>query len=854
MKKVFFLLFLTSFANVALAQHEQHIQKTEPQPQKKETEVKKSNVDHAHGKRIEYDLFINDTILAYVSKKVQVIAVNGNVPAPTLYFTEGDTAIIRVHNKLKKEETSIHWHGILLPNEEDGVPNLTTATIKAGAIHTFKFALIQKGTYWYHSHTTLQEQIGVYGSIVVYPRGYQKKNEKVIMLSDWIDERPHYVLKSLKRASDWYAIRKNAAQSWGEALVQGYVGDRFKTEWDRMPAMDVSDIYYDKFLINGRPDSDHPEVKPGEKVRLRIINGGASSYFWLQFAGGKMKIVAADGLDIVPIEVDRLLIAIAETYDVEVTLPKDGMAYELRATSIDIAGFASFYLGKGMKMKAPDLPKLDYFAMMREMNQMGSHSGMDMSGTDRKGMDHGNMKMDNKKPVDKNDPKKDDGKMKEIDHGKMKMDAPKDSAITPKDHENMQMDNKKKPAKKDELKKADDSMEGMDHGNMKMNDKKDTAQKDSIKKNDNNMQDMDHGDMKMNHENMQSDSAMVDKVVSDHESLASSNMDEAEKGEIVFNYNMLRSPQPTALDEKKTIREIPLALTGNMIRYVWSFDNKTLSKSDKILIKKGENVRFVLTNNTMMRHPLHLHGHFFRFVNKQGEYSPLKHSFDIQPMETVIIEFYASEEKDWFFHCHVLYHMMAGMARVVSYENSAPNKQVSEKDKMKLFHEDKMWWLWGVTKIATDGVFGEVNYSNNFNVISSTYRVSYKNQYEFQPDYQRFIDKRQFFSLYVGADIRNTFSINEGDQEKDRRVAVVGARYLLPLFIQAELRVDHKGDVRFQLTREDMPITRRLRLSMNVNTDWEYNIDFDYFVRKYLSIHASYDSEFKYGAGLTFLW
>ena len=832
MKKSFFFLSLLLVVTTMMAQHEQHTQKQEPQSQKKETEVKKNKATHNHGKRVEYDLYINDTILAYVSKKYKTIAVNGGVPAPTLYFTEGDTAIIRVHSKLEKEETSIHWHGLLLPNEEDGVPYLNTASIIPGTTHTFKFPLIQSGTYWYHSHTMLQEQIGVYGSIVIYPRGYEKKNEKVLMLSDWIEERPNYVLKSLKRASDWYAVRKNSVQSWGEALVQGYLGDRFKTEWDRMPAMDVSDIFYDKFLINGWRESEYPNVKAGETVRLRIINGGASSYFWLQYAGGKMKIVAADGLDIEPIEVDRLLIAIAETYDVEVTLPKDGMAYEFRATSIDIAGFASFYLGKGMKMKAPDLPKLDYFAMMREMNKMGAHTGMDMSGADMKGMDDGNMKMDDKKPADKK-AEKDSDKMEGMDHSKMKMDN-------------------KKGADKKDAKVDDNKMEGMDHGDMKMDDKKLSSQKDSTKTNENNMEDMDHD--KMTDENMQSDSAIVDKVVSDHESLSPSNTDEAKQGEIIFNYNMLRSPQSTALDEKKNIREIPLTLTGNMIRYVWSFDNKTLSKSDKILIKKGENVRFILTNNTMMRHPLHLHGHFFRFVNKQGEYSPMKHSFDIQPMETVVIEFFASEEKDWFFHCHVLYHMMAGMARVVSYENSAPNKQVTEKDKMKLFHEDNMWWLWGVTKIATDAVFGKINYSNNFNVIGSTYRVSYKNQYEFQPDYQRFIDRRQFLSLYAGADIRNTFQIKEGDTEKDRRVGVVGARYLLPLFVLAELRVDHTGDVRFQLTREDMPITRRLRLSMNVNTDLEYNIDFDYFVRKYLSIHASYDSDYKYGVGLTFLW
>jgi FtsP/CotA-like multicopper oxidase with cupredoxin domain len=874
-----------------MSQHEHHTQQTSQQTEVKDSDVKKSkNVKQHTGKRVEYDLYVNDTIVDYVSKKRKAIAVNGGVPAPTLYFTEGDTAIIRVHNKMK-EETSVHWHGLLLPNEQDGVPYLTTAPIKAGTTHTFTFPLIQSGTYWYHSHTSVQEQIGTYGSIVIYPKGYKKQNEKVILLSDWVEQRPGNVLRSLKRASDWYAIRKNSVQSWGEALVKGYIGDRFKTEWNRMPAMDVSDVYYDKFLLNGRQENFYEDVKPGEKIRLRVINGAATSYFWLQFAGGKMRVVAAGGLDIVPIEVDRMMIAIAETYDIEVTLPEDGMAYEFRATSIDIAGHSSIYIGKGMKMNAPDLPKLDYFAMMRQMNKMGSHTGMNMSGKDMNDMDmtmdHGNMKMD-----------KDDGKNKRdgmpgMDHGRMQTDKVKDTTMNHENHQNMQM-NEKKPSQN---KKESDGMEGMDHDNMQTGKAKDTttinhAGHQQMQMNENNqqkqkeqhgMESIDHSQMQMQKDDKKDknymdmpgmdnnkmeadtvplkstkevvteDSTVVKEVVMDHESMAPANMDN-DNGEVIFNYNMLRSPQATTLDQKKLMQEVPLTLTGNMIRYVWSFDSKPLSKSDKILIKKGENVRFVLTNNTMMRHPLHLHGHFFRFVNKQGEYSPMKHTFDIQPMETVIIEFYANEEKDWFFHCHVLYHMMAGMARVVSYENSPPNEQVTTKDQMKLFHEDKMWWLWGQTKVASDAVFGNISYSNTYNVISSTYRVSYKNKYEFQPDYARFIDKRQFLSVYAGADIRNTFQIKEGDTEKDRRVAVVGARYLLPLFVLAELRVDHKGDVRFQLSRNDMPITRRLRLSVSGNTDKEYNIDFDYFVWRGISIHASYDSEYKYGAGLTFLW
>lgn len=737
----------------------------------------------ASGKRVEYDLYIDHLMVNFTGKEKMGMAINGDIPGPVLHFTEGDTAIIRVHNKLKHEETSIHWHGLLLPNEEDGVPYLTTAPIKAGQTHTFRFPLIQTGTYWYHSHTLLQEQSGIYGSIVIHPRGWDESTsmkEQVIMLSDWTDENPHEVLRNLKRGLDYYAIRKKSVQSWSEALAKGYLKDRAKTEWMRMPAMDISDVYYNRFFINGKSENVFVDVKPGDSLRLRIINGSASSYHWVQYAGGKMKIVAADGMPVQPVDVDKILVAIAETYDVEIKIPDDGMAYEFRATAQDISGYASLYIGDGMKMNAPDLPKINYFAMMREMNNMGA---MDMSSM--KGM-------------------KMEGEHKSHDMGKMKM-------------EDMDMKN-------------DSSMKDMPMDTSMMNMKMDTT---SMK------------EMNMDTMNMQ------DTVMSN---MDMSKMSMGDQNEVILNYDMLRAPKPTTLNGKLPMREIELNLTGNMIRYVWSFDNKTLSQSDKIVIRKGENVRMKLVNNTMMRHPLHLHGHFFRFLNAQGDYSPMKHTFDIGPMETVTIEFYANEEKDWFFHCHILYHMMAGMARVVSYENSPANTQLTLNDQKKVFKEDRMLYFWGQTKIATDAVFGYANLVGNKGILGSTYRVSYKNQYEFQPDYQRFLDKRQFLSAYVGADIRNTFQIREKGKLVDRKVGVVGVRYLLPMFVLSELRVDHKGDVRFQLSRSDMPITKRLRLTLVGNTDWEYNIDFDYNIGKRFYIHASYDSDYKYGAGLTVLW
>lgn len=808
---------------VCYGQHEQHqMQEEKPKQEEKKQQVTKPDRDHQTeriGKRVVYDLEVNDTTLDYVSKK-KVLVINGQLPAPTLYFTEGDTAIINVYNKMHME-TSIHWHGLLLPNEEDGVPYLTTAPIKSHTTHTFKFPLIQSGTYWYHSHTMLQEQIGIYGSIVIYPKeGKGKQKEHVVMLSDWTNEKPENVLRNLKRASEWYGIRKNSVQSWGEAIVKGYVKDRFKTEWMRMPAMDVSDVAYDKFLLNGRVKSAFEDVEPGENVRLRIINGGASTYFWLTYAGGKMRVVAADGIEVEPVEVDRILIAIAETYDIEVTIPDD-MAYEFRATAQDISGHSSLFIGKGMEMPDKGLPKLNYFAMLREMNDMMAmgHEGMDMQGKGpgQTGMSHG--KVNIQQGHDGHD-------MKDA-RGEKDYQGPKAKVLSPTPSDTASHDGHQPDMKKDST-----ANEHEGHQNMQMKEPEKEAghegrqmDKKQEEKSDP-MQNMDHSKMNSNTSN----------------------------GEVTLTYDMLRSPMPTTLDEKKSMREIKLALTGNMIRYVWSFDDKTLSQSDKIMIKKGENVRMVLTNNTMMRHPLHLHGHFFRFVNAQGDYSPLKHTFDVEPMSTVVIEFYANEEKDWFFHCHILYHMMAGMARVITYENSPPNKQVSDKDQKKLFREDTKWYGWGVTKIATDGIFGNAQVSNIRNEIGTTYRVSYKEQYEFQPYYQRYIDNRQFLSGFIGADIRNTFTIVEGGQEKDRRVAVAGVRYLLPLFIDSELRVDHTGGVRFQLSREDIPLTRRLYLALSGNTDKEFNIDFDYFIAKNFSIHASYDSEYKYGVGLTILW
>ena len=752
MKKLFIFLLLIPFCSMAQINHSMHKSTGKDSVMQKMTSYNyplqsakiKSGMAYT-GKKVEYDLYVTDTMVNFTGKHRHAIAINGQIPAPILEFTEGDTAIIRVHN-LMKMETSIHWHGILLPNKEDGVPYLTTSPVEPGETYTFTFPLIQSGTYWYHSHTMLQEQSGLYGSIVIHPAQPEPElKEYVLLLSDWTDENPHQVLRYLKRGGEWYAIKKGALQSYGEAIAAGSFKDKLKQEWQRMPAMDVSDVYYNKFLMNGQEKNYFKDAKPGEVIRLRIINGSASSYFTLQYGMSYLRLIAADGINVTPVSVSKLEIAVAETYDVLITVPESGSA-ELRATSWDVVGFSSGYFGNGPVMNAPDIPKLDYFKMMREMGSMNMN-GMNMDGMDMKNMDMKEMKM------------------------------PSDTIPTKKD---MDMGN----------------MAGMDMGNM---------------------QGMDMG--------MPGD----------------------------FNYNMLRALHPTILDSTLKPREIKLTLTGNMLRYVWSFDFKTLSVADKILIHKGERVRFVLTNNTMMRHPLHLHGHFFRFINSQGDYSPLKHTFDIKPMETVTIEFEANEEKDWFFHCHILYHMMAGMARIVSYEDSEQN-EFAKTGYKKLKKEDNVLYPWYDLSVHSQGAWLSGNISNNRMALEFEGRVSWKGNYETETHLLRYLDKNQYLAFYVGYDYRKNKTLplaNKPNSKDNRRVFDAGLYYLLPMLIRSEWRIDHTGRLRLQLERRDLPSSNNFFFDFRVNTDKEYNVAARYMIAKSFSISTNYDSDYKWGIGLT---
>lgn len=775
-------------------------------------EIVGSRVNLQTGKTVVYHLYVRDTTVNYTGKEKRAIAINGSIPAPTLTFAEGDTAEIWLHNQLK-EETSLHWHGIILPNRFDGVPFLTTKPIHPGDTYVYKFKIVQNGTYWYHSHSALQEQIGMYGALILKKREDTEMNHTAsantishtdmnmpnhsmpmasnnnislkhynVVLSEWADENPMQTQRRLRTANDWFAIKKGSTQSYSEAIKEGHFKTKLVNEWKRMKAMDVSDDWYQKFLVNGKPETEEQGFKAGDKVRLHVVNAGASSYFWLGYGGSKITVVGNDGNEVMPVEVDRLIIAPAETYDIVVTIPEN-MSYEFRATSEDRTGASSLWLGTGMKMPAPKLPRLKYFEGMKMMNDM-----MNVDGTMKDmGMNMSLQKMD------------------------MNMVMYPEITGGTGDTEGSGNNN---PEKDNPGTQPKDTLQGMNMGNM------------------------------------QHDMHRMNMPVG---------------GDIVtLNYDMLRAPIKTSLPEGRT-RTLHFTLTGNMNRYVWTLDNKTVTEADRIMINKGENLRLVLTNNSMMRHPMHLHGHDFRVVNSHGEYSPLKNVIDVMPMETDTIEFAANQDGNWFFHCHILFHMMAGMGRVFTYANSPVNPDLPNAEeayrKFRKQKDNNMKHLMARIGLESNGSDGEAVLSTNRYALITEWRIGLKKHHGFESEtmFGRYLGVNQWLFPYVGFDYHRNEVENEREKnffgqnsnQNNRKTFTVGVQYITPGLFLADARVDGNGKFRFELSREDIPITTRLRLNLMGNTDKEYMAGFRYIISKWFTLSTHYDSDMGYGAGIT---
>ncbi|KMT53842.1 copper resistance system multicopper oxidase [Pseudomonas fildesensis] len=528
----------------------------------------------------EFDLFIGGTPVNITGKPRTAMTINGGLPGPQLRWREGDTVTLRVKNRLK-DMTSIHWHGIILPANMDGVPGLSFHGIEPDGTYVYQFKVKQNGTYWYHSHSGFQEQVGVYGPLVIdakEPEPFEYDRDLVVMLTDWTDEDPASLMKTLKKQSDYYNTHKRTVSDFiHDVADKGWsatVADRKMWAEMKMNPTDIADVSGATYtyLMNGQaPNSNWTGTfKPGEKLRLRFINGSAMSYFDVRIPGLKMTVVAADGQYVKPVSVDEFRIATAETYDVIVEPTQD--AYTLFAQSMDRSGYARGTLAVRSGMTAP-VPELDPRPLVT-MADMGMA-----------GMDHGAMSGM--------------GDMAGMDHSKM-------------------------------------SMGGM-------------------------------GEMQ-SHPTTESNNPLVDmQAMSTSPKLDDPGMGLRENGRKVLTYSDLKSTFEDP-DGREPSRTIELHLTGHMEKFSWSFNGVKFSDAEPLKLKYGERVRIVLVNDTMMTHPIHLHGMWSDLEDENGQFLVRKHTIDMPPGSKRSYRVTADALGRWAYHCHLLYHMEMGMFREVRVE------------------------------------------------------------------------------------------------------------------------------------------------------------------------------------------
>ena len=510
----------------------------------------------------EFQLEIAAAPINITGRQRTATAVNGSVPAPILRWREGDTVTLAVTNRLS-EPSSIHWHGILMPNPMDGVPGLTFAGIPPGETFVYRFPVHQSGTYWYHSHSAFQEQTGLYGPLVIDPKGgYAQPFDRdyVVMLSDWTDTSPETIVSNLKFQSDYYNFQQRTVGTFFDDVAKNglaaTVSDRLMWGQMRMSPTDILDVSGATYtyLLNGQPPARNWTAlfRPGERVRLRFINGSTMSIFDVRVDGLPMSIVQADGNEVVPVMVDEFRIGVAETYDV-IVQPTADRAYTIFVQSEDRTGYARGTLAPRAGMEAA-IPPMDP-RPLRTMTDMGM------------GMQRGSMP----------------------DMSSMGAGA--------------------------EAKKLAGAV-GVDNV----------------------------AEMPTERLNRAGEGFPPDRRV--------------------LTYADLRAIRP-GNDPRPPSRDITLHLTGNMERFIWGFDGKKFSEAEPIVLQRSERVRFVLINDSMMEHPIHLHGLWSELENGHGGYRPYKHTINVKPGEKLSYLVTADVPGRWAYHCHLLYHMELGMFREV---------------------------------------------------------------------------------------------------------------------------------------------------------------------------------------------
>ncbi len=562
------------------------------------------------------DLMIDETPFQIGKQLGKAKTINGTIPGPLIRLQEGDHVTLHVANRLK-EDTSIHWHGLLLPPDMDGVPGVSFAGIKPASTFTYRYPVHQSGTYWYHSHSGLQEQSGVYGPLIIdpiEPEPFRYERDYVVVLSDWTFESPETVFANLKKQSDYYNFQKRAAPEFFADVTRMGIGAALRNYlmWDRM-RMDPTDFadvtgYAYTYLMNGlAPELNWTGLfRPGERVRLRFIAATAMTFYDVRLPGLTMTVVQADGQNVQPVVVDEFRIGPAETYDV-IVQPAEDRAYTIFAETMDRSGYARGTLAPRLGMTAP-LPDRR-LRPLRTMADMGMHmESMDMA--DMNNHDH---------------------------HGGKHSDPPG-------------MDESKKHAKEnihDRHNMSDPAADERRHSKIP-------------------------GSTPVRHPPGHHGTGNQTVAEYSRQHLDEPGIGLANTGTRVLVYTDLKSLEPYP-DQREPQREIELHLTGHMTRYMWSFDGKKYSEAkEPIFFRDGERLRFTFVNDTMMEHPLHLHGMWMYLENGAGDYLPRKHTVIIKPAERVSVAITADAPGRWAFHCHLLFHMEAGMFRIVEVTGREP--------------------------------------------------------------------------------------------------------------------------------------------------------------------------------------
>ena len=632
----------------------------------------------------EYHLTIAEQTVNITGKPVQRITVNGQFPAPALEFEEGDEAVIHVNNQLKNQDSSIHWHGLLLPGLMDGVPGFNGFQgIKPQGHFVYQFKVRQSGTYWYHAHSKGQEQDGLYGSLVIHPKAKPAVNaheytdrDYVVMLSDFHEKSSNQIQKDLKISAEFY---QNQRETLGDVWRQ-IQRDGLKATWSdrkmwnqmRMLKTDLSDVTGYTFLMNGKTPEQNwtGAFKPNEKVRLRFINASAMSFYDVRIPNLKMTVVSADGQPVKPVTVDEFRIGTAETYDVIVE--PQAAHYQIEAESIDRSGFAVGSLQSELHSATSNLqlPAARPRALltMQDMGHATEHSGDDhskMNHATMSEMDHS--KMNHAAMSEMDHSKMNHAAMSDMDHSKMNH-----AAMSEMDHSKM---NHAAMSEMDHSKMNHAAMSEMDHS--KMNHVA-MSEMDHSKMNHAVMSEMDHS--KMNHATMSENTHTQHGMPStEHKNAVVYGWANASTpaGHKALHYEDLKSLQPQA-DTREPSSELVVRLGGTMERYIWTINGKKFSDATPLKVKYGERIRIKFINDSMMAHPMHLHGMFMQLENGQtAAEMPNKHTLIVPPGKTVTALLTADELGEWAIHCHLLYHMSAGMMNKLIVAQVSENEPLS---------------------------------------------------------------------------------------------------------------------------------------------------------------------------------